>query len=78
MSIEYERQELRALALLPIRHLPAYSADVDVTFRVGKAVAAHTELVPWDRFSQLNLKKSLSEPEASSLPIINAVVALAP
>jgi hypothetical protein len=62
MTIAYERQELRALMLLPIRHLPAYSDDYSVTCRVGKAVAAHALLKPWDKLMQLNLEVSLSEP----------------
>jgi hypothetical protein len=41
MTIPFERQELRALALLPIRQLPAYSADYTVTCRVGIIVSCH-------------------------------------
>ena len=78
MNIEYERQELRALMLNPIRHLPAYSDEYNVTCRVGKAVAAHKELIPWDRLKQLNLEMALSEPKARPLPMINDVVAIAP
>ena len=78
MGIEYERQELRSLMLKPIRHQPAYSADVDVSCRVGKAVAAHTELTPWDKLMQFNLEMALSEPKSPSLPIISDVVAIAP
>jgi hypothetical protein len=62
MTTQYERQELRILALKPIMELPAYSADYAVTCRVGKAVAAHTALKPWDKFMQLNLEITLSEP----------------
>ncbi|MDB5580328.1 MAG: hypothetical protein JWR80_5504 [Bradyrhizobium sp.] len=42
MTIAFERQELRALALQPIRHLPRYSADYTVACRVGTVMAAHT------------------------------------
>jgi hypothetical protein len=62
MTIDFERQELRALALLPIRHLPAYAADWSVTCRVGKAVAAPSALTPWSALHQLVLEITLSEP----------------
>lgn len=42
MTIAFERQELRALALKPIRHLPGYSADYTVACRVGTLMTAHT------------------------------------
>ena len=61
MTIQFERQELRILMLKPIRELPPYSADYNVTCRVGKAVAAHTAFTPWDKFMQLNLEITLSE-----------------
>jgi hypothetical protein len=77
MGIEYERQELRALMLLPIRQLPPYSADYIVASRVGKAVAKHTTLKPWDQFMQVNLEISLREPKAL-VRFINEVVELAP
>ena len=60
MGIEYERQELRALMLRPIRHLPSYSADYAVTCRVGKAVSAHVT-GPWHQLSQSNLEAALRE-----------------
>jgi hypothetical protein len=40
MTIEFERQELRALALHSIRHLPDYSADYAAACRVGSVLAA--------------------------------------
>lgn len=61
MTIAYERQELRVLALMPIRQLPPYEADFTVACRVGKAVAAHT-LGPWSGYLQLSLEVTLSEP----------------
>ena len=42
MTIGFERQELRALALLPIRQLPPYEVDYVAACRVGKAVVTHT------------------------------------
>ena len=42
MTIAGERQKLRALALQPIRQLPAYSADHTAAYRVGTLMAAHT------------------------------------
>lgn len=62
MTIDFERQELRSLVLLPIKHLPPYEADYKATSRVGKVMAAHTMLQPWDSFMQLNLEITLSEP----------------
>ena len=41
MTIEFERQELRALAILPIRHLPDYSADYSAACRTGSVLASH-------------------------------------
>lgn len=40
MTIEFERQELRALGPRPIRQLPDYSADYTVPHRVGTVVAS--------------------------------------
>jgi hypothetical protein len=42
MTIAFERQELRALLLQPIRQLPGYSADFTAACRVGTVMAAHT------------------------------------
>jgi hypothetical protein len=42
MTIDFERQELRALALLPIRQMPDYSTDYIAACRVGTVIAAHT------------------------------------
>ena len=61
MTIQYERQEMRILALMPIRELPPYEADFNAACRVGKAVAAHT-LGPWTGYLQLSLEVTLSEP----------------
>jgi hypothetical protein len=41
MTIEFERQQLRALALQPIRQLQAYSADHTVACRAGGVIAFH-------------------------------------
>ncbi len=62
MTIQFERQELRALALLPIRHLPPYEVDYTVACRVGKAVSVHSAQAPWSRFNQISLEITLSEP----------------
>jgi hypothetical protein len=62
MTLEYERQELRALMFMPIRHLQDYSADKSVLSRVGKAVSAHARIKPWDVFMQASLDQTLSHP----------------
>jgi hypothetical protein len=46
MTIEDERQELRALMCQPVRHIPDYEADYTVACRVGKAVSAHALVAP--------------------------------
>ena len=61
-NCEFERQELRALKLLPIRQLPEYATDWTATCRVGKAVASHASLTPWNAYHQLSLEIVLSEP----------------
>lgn len=40
MTIEFERQELQALFLQPINHLPDYSADYTVACRAGSVIAS--------------------------------------
>lgn len=40
MTIEFERQELQALSLQPIKHLPDYSADYTAACRAGSVIAA--------------------------------------
>ncbi len=62
MTLQSERQELRILVLKPIRYLPPYSDDYTVACRVGKAVSAHTLIEPWNKYLQLSLEISVSEP----------------
>ena len=59
MTIGYERQELRTLALLPIHELPAYGDDYTVGCRVGKAIAETARFTPWDGPMQYVLEQTL-------------------
>ena len=58
MTIAFERQELRALALRPIRHLPSYSTDYTSASRVGIVLANHKAGV--DPSCRWDLERTLS------------------
>jgi hypothetical protein len=62
IGIEAERLMLRAIALCPIAHLPAYYADVAVACRVGQVLSAHATRLPWTTYMQLSLRTVLSKP----------------
>ena len=62
IGIEADRLMLRALALCPIAHLPAYCADVAVACRVGQMLSAHVTRLPWSSYMQFSLETALSEP----------------
>lgn len=59
IGIEAERLMLRALALCPIAHLPAYCADVAAACRVGQILSAHVTLLPWTNYMQFGLETAL-------------------
>lgn len=62
LGVEAEHLMLRALALCPIVHLPAYCADVAVACRVGQALAAHVTRLPWTDYMRFSLETALREP----------------
>lgn len=67
MTISYERQELRRLALLPIRHLQDYADDYTVNCRVGKIISAHQlPEVGWDSTLQFSLEVTMRGRECHS------------
>lgn len=59
IGLEAERLMLRALALCPIAHLPAYGADAAAACRVGQILSAHVTLLPWAGYTQFSLQKAL-------------------
>lgn len=59
IGIEAERLILRALALCPIAHLPAYCADIAVVCRVGQMLSAHVTRLPWTGYMQFSLEAAL-------------------
>lgn len=62
IGIEAERLMLRALALCPIAHLPAYCADVAVACRVGQMLSAHVTRLPWSSYTQFSMETALRKP----------------
>ena len=71
MTIEFERQELRALVLTPIRQLPDYSADYTVVHRVGTMIASYPSEISlktygWDLERTLSATASRLWPRGAS------------